>query len=248
MKNGNGYTMELPIKNGRGEVVGKKEVATYRGLLAKAHEEGLRRIETTSLQLPDGGNDQTAVVLAKVETGKGTFTGLGDANPKNVSPQVVPHLIRVAETRAKARALRDAVNIGVVCLVELGAEVEGNTLYEEEVEGTIGADGSAPASNGNGNGDSGKVVPIGKPTGDKPTSAASVGAPADRKPEPMSENQRRYLFRLLAGKNILGEAAKTFLLKELGVRALREATKAATSNLIDRLVKEKEAANAHAHG
>jgi hypothetical protein len=60
------------------------------------------------------------VVQAEVETGKGVFAGIGDAAPSNVNRMIVPHLIRMAETRAKARALRDAVNIGVTAVEELG--------------------------------------------------------------------------------------------------------------------------------
>jgi predicted amidohydrolase YtcJ len=62
------------------------------------------------------------VCTAIVETEKGTFTGIEDANPDNVNRKIVPHLIRRAETRAKARAMRDAVNIGVVAMEELGGE------------------------------------------------------------------------------------------------------------------------------
>ncbi len=63
-----------------------------------------------------------AIVRAVVETSKGTFTGIGDAGPENVNRMIRPHIIRMAETRAKARALRDAVNIGIVTLEELGGE------------------------------------------------------------------------------------------------------------------------------
>ncbi len=95
----------------------------YAGLLDLAHERGLRGITTTLVQIPNELNGQMAICHATVETEQGTFTGLGDACPSNVTRMMVPHLIRMAETRAKARAMRDAVNVGVTALEELGEEV-----------------------------------------------------------------------------------------------------------------------------
>jgi hypothetical protein len=97
-----------------------KSFVLYAGLLDTAHERGLKAVTTTLVQIPSDLNGQMAIVHATVETSQGTFTGLGDAAPDNVSRMMVPHLIRMAETRAKARALRDAVNVGVTALEELG--------------------------------------------------------------------------------------------------------------------------------
>jgi len=92
----------------------------YAGLLSLAHDQGLKAIRTRLLQVPSDDNGQVAIVSAEVETERGTFSGIGDASPANVSRQMVTCLIRMAETRAKARALRDAVNVGVAALEELG--------------------------------------------------------------------------------------------------------------------------------
>lgn len=92
----------------------------YAGLLDLAHSQGLRAIRTQVLQLPSEENGQTVVVHAEVETDKGTFHGIGDANPSNVARAMLTCTIRLAETRAKARALRDATNVGVAALEELG--------------------------------------------------------------------------------------------------------------------------------
>ncbi|MGH2447839.1 MAG: hypothetical protein ACRDFS_04470 [Chloroflexota bacterium] len=100
-----------------------KDFVLYEGLLDEAHRQGLKRVSTTLIQLPTDENGQTAVVQAEVETEKGVFAGIGDANPRNVNRMILPHTIRMAETRAKARALRDAVNVGVAAIEELsGAE------------------------------------------------------------------------------------------------------------------------------
>lgn len=96
----------------------------YAGLLDEAHAQGLKSIRTQLLQTPSPENGNVAICFAEVATDRGTFTGLGDASPENVARAMVPHLIRMAETRAKARALRDSINVGVTALEEL-AEDDG---------------------------------------------------------------------------------------------------------------------------
>ena len=114
-------------RNGRSFVL-------YAGLLDLAHERGLKAISTTLVQVPSDMNGQMAIVHATVELAPGTFTGLGDAAPDSVSRMMLPHLIRMAETRAKARALRDAVNVGVTSLEELGDLDEVSEMEAERVE------------------------------------------------------------------------------------------------------------------
>lgn len=100
-----------------------KDFVLYAGLLDQAHREGLKRITTRVVQAPTDDNGQLAIVHAEVETEKGIFSGIGDASPQNVGRMIVPHLLRMAETRAKARALRDAINVGTTALEEL-ADIE----------------------------------------------------------------------------------------------------------------------------
>ena len=104
---------------------GGKRFVLYAGLLEEAHSRGLRSIETELLQVPDHENGEMAIVRAVVRTEDGKYTGIGDASPENVNRAIAPHLIRMAETRAKARALRDAINVGVTAFEELGGEDGG---------------------------------------------------------------------------------------------------------------------------
>ena len=201
-----------------------REAVVYAELLSKAHEEGLKSIRTELLLTPNDENGRLAIVKAVVEVERGHFEGLGDADPGNVEDFLAPHLIRVAETRAKARALRDAVNVGVVSFEEL----DGVSLDRDSSPGS----GAQPASRsprhartptparprGNGNG--------------TPMAAPRSGNGS----EMMSEAQRRYLFRLMAGQGYQKEAAEERLKDLFEVGSLSEVTKVAATKAIDQLL------------
>lgn len=257
------FTVKIPIKNKQGQIVDYKEVIKYEGLLTEAHKEGLSFVSTDLVQIPTDANGQVAIVKAEVTTKKGRFSGLGDANPDNVNAMVVRHLLRVAETRAKARAMRDAINVGMVSLEELGSEAEEDILASSNMaHGTNGSNGHAAQA---------RTPAAPQPT---PTSMSGVTKPShlhevqagDRLPtvesdatsmshgptngirhadgrevapakpfSPMTEAQRKLLFRLAFNRGHQGEGARDFLLTTLGVDSFKEVSKNAASALIDQL-------------
>jgi hypothetical protein len=97
----------------------------FPGLMQEAHALGLSSIVT---ELLTPVTDLTCpVVKATVTlfTSSGTvksFTGYGDANEKNVASKVRGALLRMAETRAIARALRFACNISMTAFEEIDLE------------------------------------------------------------------------------------------------------------------------------
>ncbi len=124
---------------------GQKLYATWPKTLDAAHQQNqsklVRFLGITSeiVQIPCAENEYTAVVTAQVtwinEDGDTVvFSGIGDACPRNVRPEMVHQLLRYAATRAQGRALRDSVNIGEVLEEEMDGRGDGRfdgAPYEE---------------------------------------------------------------------------------------------------------------------
>jgi hypothetical protein len=209
-----------------------RETIAYAGLLKLAHEDGLKSIATDLVLKPSEENGRLAIVKAAVETERGHFEGLGDADPANVDDFLVPHLIRVAETRAKARALRDAVNCGVVSYEELDGVAPTWTSSpgpgaNREPSRPVRSASSPARPRGNG------------------TYRRSRSGNGD---EPMTEAQRRYLFRIMSGQGYQREAAEHRLKELFEVSALSEITKAAATQMIDELLQISAPGNGGGNG
>jgi len=86
----------------------------FEGLLNEFHANGGKSIVTEIV------STEPFIVRATVEGEKGMYQGMGDADEKNVNKMIVKHKIRMAETRAIARALRWYNNIGMCSADELG--------------------------------------------------------------------------------------------------------------------------------
>ena len=138
-----------------------KRFVLYAGLLEEAHSRGLRSIETELLQIPGSENGEVAIARAVVRTEDGKFTGIGDASPQNVGRMIAPHIIRMAETRAKARALRDAINVGVASIEELGDDPEPSYAPEprRSARPQAGRDEVAQAGASSAQGDAKEALP-----------------------------------------------------------------------------------------
>ncbi len=217
-------TTRIDIRDKEGNKIGEKEVATYAGILALAHEEGLRSVRTKLVQAPTKDNGMVAIAEAVVRTNRGVFMGIGDASPENVNRKIAAHLIRMAETRAKSRALRDSVNIGVVALEELGELVE-EELSAQSLERlshrgpAANSNQSPPAANDNG-------------TASESSDLPTVSEPVFLQ---MTEAQKRLLFRLAGERGVAPENVQPWLLAELGIQDLRALSRSAASQAIDRL-------------
>ena len=218
-----------------------KQYVLYQGLLDEAHARGLRGIDTELVQVPTAENGNVALVKAVVEMeaadgseGSRTFSGIGDASPENVGRNIVPHIIRMAETRAKARALRDAVNVGATALEELSDGDEAPPAAYPPPRGLQSAGKSQSAGSAN-------SAPNGR-TGSKPEAVEgdSQGASAEETPRRgkggASQKARKSqidLLRTLA-EELRGENGVARLESRIG-KPLGELSRAEADEWIDRL-------------
>ncbi len=103
-----------------------KEFITFKGLLWLAHQMGL----TSIICEPVREDYDTFFFVFRAEA-KGIreingeitqvhFANEGDASMKNVGKMILPHLRRMAETRAMVRVLRCFTGCGITAFEELG--------------------------------------------------------------------------------------------------------------------------------
>jgi hypothetical protein len=96
-----------------------KEYLSYKGLLAYAHKNGL--LNMWIMESTINADKKTAIIQVKVQIADGLdqvleFEGLGSSGFDGQDYQ--GRFVEVAHTRAKARALRDALNINMETLEE----------------------------------------------------------------------------------------------------------------------------------
>ncbi len=99
------------------------------GLIVLAHYMGMWKMDTEIIQYPSQENNNTCI--AKCTVGgydwdpsenkiiRVEYTDFADASPTNCAGPVAKSFIRMASTRAQARALRRYTNIDMVCAEEL---------------------------------------------------------------------------------------------------------------------------------
>lgn len=164
-----------------------RDYCLYAGLLDLAHQRGLLKIEVEAVQYPMKENEHFAICKAVAQSSTGeTFTDVGDCSPANCSSRVAKHVLRMASTRAKARALRDLTNIGMTCLEELDtADLNEHGSHARQGMNSEGRASSSPTPRSKGNG---KNAKSGKaPTGEeKPKSHGKSSPPAK---EPVREEE-----------------------------------------------------------
>ncbi len=188
-----------------------KEFVTYEGLLDVAHQLKLSSIETELIQIPSSENGNQCIVKAVVKTEDGKqFEGYGDADPTNVNRMIAKHSIRMAETRAKARALRDLTNIGMTALEELGDS--------EEVD-----EPDRSSSNTQSNTRQAKV------------SNVSKGKQAIVDNSLASDKQLNYIYKLAKQKNYSPESMASYIKEAYGKDSSKALTKKEASELIKML-------------
>ena len=208
----------------------------YAGLLDYAHQIGIGSIEVEPLQLPTKDNGNFAICRASVVSKVGeSFTDIGDANPGNCSSKVVKHLLRLASTRAIARALRSFTNVGLTALEELEDlnDVIGNREYKTkpkaQKKATPKAKASPPAKKGN----SGKS----DNSDNLKSKGNGAGEPEAKAPEKsteaihpkMSEAQKRAIYNLSRRRGISVEEHEQRAFETYGIELENMSSKDASS-------------------
>jgi len=112
--------LQNTIQNPKSDIVSisGKDFMTYEGLLKKAHE---KNEDFSMVILESFVSEDMKMSWCKVRLSAAgrTFDGFGSSTPENTGAMTSSHPVEMAHTRAKGRALRDYLNIGLVMAEEL---------------------------------------------------------------------------------------------------------------------------------
>lgn len=111
-----------------------KEAVLYNGLLALAHEDPrFGHIEAYVTQYPSAENKFTCYARAEIFNKDGKRVGMeeADASVNNCGKMTAASFPRMALTRAKGRAFRDFLNVGMVTTDELAVYEPERASVEE---------------------------------------------------------------------------------------------------------------------
>lgn len=113
---------------------GGTEAIKVDGLIALAHEKGIKSMKTRILQYPSQDNQWTCIAATTVigydwnpvtkEVQEVEYEDFADANPSNCGAMTKSSYIRMASTRSVGRALRKYTNIDMVCSDEIANAVD----------------------------------------------------------------------------------------------------------------------------
>jgi len=95
-----------------------KDFITANGLLHMAHAKGFLGWTIEEMSVDWEKDSAYCHGMAHFENDK-TYHGAGSCTPKNATSMTANHFVEMAETRAKSRALRTALNIDMTTLEEI---------------------------------------------------------------------------------------------------------------------------------
>lgn len=125
-KEGGGIVMDAELGKYVTQVKGQDYIK-YSGLLSYAHKKGLVNMWIMDKNIDT--ENKVAIVQVKVQISDEEgmlyeFEGIGSANKQNTPLHLEGSYVELAHTRAKARALRDALNIDMNSFEEVMKQEE----------------------------------------------------------------------------------------------------------------------------
>jgi hypothetical protein len=192
-----------------GNTTEERPYVPYKSLLDNLHRRGVRELHVEELPrvlcreegcYNAGPTDPRFRYHCRITLSNGqVFHGEGEACRHNTTRVTQAAMRRMAETRAKARAMRDAVNIGMVCVVELdsfrGHFRQGDRVLSDRDLGSH-AEGMAPAAPAPARAQGPTQTRTAAPAASVPATSAPV--PASPRPPDPSEQERRERLRVTA--------------------------------------------------